>query len=59
VSVDTTYTERWRQLKEARELSRGTATEAWRLDPVAVRGLEDRFVELRMTQPRAVASTSS
>jgi hypothetical protein len=58
VTVDTTYTERWRQLKEARALSRGVLPGSWRNDQrVALQSVADRYVELRMAQTR-VANAS-
>jgi len=56
VTVDTTYTERWRQLKEARAISRGVLPGSWQAgERVALRRVADRYVEQRMAQLRVAA----
>jgi len=56
VTVDTSYAERWRQLKEARAVARGSLPGSWQLDQrLALQQLADKYVELRMAQARASA----
>jgi hypothetical protein len=56
VSIDTTYTERWRQLKEARALAYSALPGSWQAEQrIALKHLADRYVELRMSQPAAAA----